>query len=216
MLVLARSPFRSACTSISAASTLFASAGQDYSLGPRYLVDVPNDMFSALTFPDFSGVLTMSRLKYIVMFSLIGSLESILEREGRRSDRPVAPKDEPRQRPARRRHRQHGRGFHRRASDDLRDRAKQSEHRQRCAHSLREHVPRAFLLLFVALVPSLIDRIPLAALAAMLVFTGFRLASPQEFMHMYKIGREQLIIFVSTIVGVLATDLLVGIGSAFW
>ena len=46
----------------------------------------------------------------------------------------------------------------------------------------------------------------------MLVFTGFRLASPSVFVHTYKQGREQLVIFVSTILGVLATDLLVGIG----
>ena len=68
-----------------------------------------------------------------------------------------------------------------------------------------------FLLGFVALVPMLIHRIPLAALAAMLVYTGFRLASPKEFLNVYKIGREQLVIFVVTIIGVLATDLLIGI-----
>ena len=69
-----------------------------------------------------------------------------------------------------------------------------------------------FLLGFVALVPGLIHRIPLAALAAMLVYTGFRLASPREFINVFKIGREQLVIFTATIIGVLATDLLIGIG----
>lgn len=68
-----------------------------------------------------------------------------------------------------------------------------------------------FLLLFVSLLPGLIHRIPLASLAAMLIFTGFRLAHPREFMHMYKVGPEQLMIFCSTLIGVLATDLLIGV-----
>lgn len=68
-----------------------------------------------------------------------------------------------------------------------------------------------FLLAAVAFIPSLLNLIPLASLAATLVFTGFRLAHPREFAHVYYLGREQLVVFVATIIGVLATDLLVGI-----
>lgn len=69
----------------------------------------------------------------------------------------------------------------------------------------------AFLLLFVAAFPEVIDMIPLASLAALLVHTGFRLASPQVFAKSMDLGREQLALFVITIVGVLATNLLAGV-----
>ena len=59
--------------------------------------------------------------------------------------------------------------------------------------------------------PRLIHEIPLASLAALLVFTGFKLASPKEFLKTLAIGYEQLVVFVITIVGVLATDLLIGV-----
>ena len=68
-----------------------------------------------------------------------------------------------------------------------------------------------FLLAFVALLPWAIHRIPLSALAAMLVYTGYRLASPREFINVFRIGSDQLAIFVITIIAVLATDLLVGV-----
>lgn len=68
-----------------------------------------------------------------------------------------------------------------------------------------------FLLIFVALFPKLINEIPLTSLAALLVFTGFRLASPKEFAHTLSIGLDNFAVFVITIIGVLATDLLIGV-----
>ena len=70
-----------------------------------------------------------------------------------------------------------------------------------------------FLLACVALIPMVLHEIPLAALAGMLVYTGYRLAHPTEFVHVWRIGKEQLAIFVTTLVMVLATDLLIGVAA---
>ncbi len=69
----------------------------------------------------------------------------------------------------------------------------------------------AFLLIFVVALVPLIKLVPVAALAAILISVGFRLANPKEFRHMYYIGPEQLIVFLVTIIATLATDLLIGI-----
>lgn len=69
-----------------------------------------------------------------------------------------------------------------------------------------------FIFLFLLLDLQFSDMIPFAALAAMLIGVGFKLASPKEFGRMAKIGPEQLIVFCVTIVVTLMTDLLVGIG----
>jgi MFS superfamily sulfate permease-like transporter len=70
-----------------------------------------------------------------------------------------------------------------------------------------------FLLIFMLFLTSVIQMIPKAALAAMLIGVGIKLAHPKEFVHMLHIGKEQLAIFVTTIVVTLGTDLLVGIGA---
>jgi MFS superfamily sulfate permease-like transporter len=70
-----------------------------------------------------------------------------------------------------------------------------------------------FLLVAVLFAVPFIEMIPNAALAAMLIFVGFRLAHPREFMHMWHIGKEQFVIFVATIIVTLSTDLLVGVGT---
>lgn len=69
-----------------------------------------------------------------------------------------------------------------------------------------------FIFLFLLMDLQFSDLIPFAALAAMLIGVGFKLASPKEFGRMAKIGPEQLIVFCVTIIVTLMTDLLVGIG----
>jgi len=69
----------------------------------------------------------------------------------------------------------------------------------------------AFLLVFVMLFPHIIASIPLASLAALLVYTGFRLASPEAFAKTLDKGKEQLALFLITIVGILSTNLLAGV-----
>jgi len=70
-----------------------------------------------------------------------------------------------------------------------------------------------FILIFLMFAVYFSDLIPNAALAAMLIGVGFKLAHPKEFGHMAKIGLDQIVVFIVTIVFTLATDLLVGIAA---
>lgn len=70
-----------------------------------------------------------------------------------------------------------------------------------------------FILVFVLFASHLIELIPNTALAAMLISVGIKLAHPKEFIHIFKIGKEQLAIFLVTIFFTLFEDLLVGIAA---
>lgn len=189
----------------------FTLSEHTYTVGPRFLVNLQGNLLSALTLPDFSQVLSGTSVKYIAMFALVGSIESLLSAKAvdmldplkRRSDLDkdllatgvgnlvcgLA-------------------GGLPMISEIVRSSANIS---YGARSRLSNFFHGAFLLLFVTLVPGLIHRIPLAALAAMLVFTGVRLASPSEFVKTFRIGAEQLVIFTATLVLTLATDLLVGV-----
>ncbi|MBT8190242.1 MAG: SulP family inorganic anion transporter [Saprospiraceae bacterium] len=67
------------------------------------------------------------------------------------------------------------------------------------------------IIIFILLLAPVIQKIPLAALAAILVYIGFRLASPSVFKKIYDMGIEQLIFMMVTIVITLYSDLLWGI-----
>jgi carbonic anhydrase len=68
-----------------------------------------------------------------------------------------------------------------------------------------------FLLVYLLLARPIINLMPYGVLAAMLIFTGYKLCRPKVWMHIAHIGWEQLAVFTITVVATLSTDLLWGI-----
>lgn len=188
----------------------------EFEVGPRFLVDMPEVLQNpseAFAVPDFRGLATATGLKFLLLFTLIGSLESLLSAKAIELIDPWRRKT----------------NFDRdllaigvantissavgglpMISEIVRSKANiDNGARTRAANAWHG----LFLLAFVLAFPNLIHQIPLAALGAMLVYTGFRLASPREFVRTYKVGSEQFLIFVVTIISTLATDLLIGIAT---
>ncbi|QJD29481.1 SulP family inorganic anion transporter [Methylococcus geothermalis] len=183
----------------------------EYTVGPKFLVTIPEDFTAGFYLPDFSKVWTADFWGAAISICLVGSLETLLSAV-------AVDKLDP----------------YKRCSNLNRDLTAVGAGNLICgligglpmiAEIVRSSANitngaktgwanffhGAFLLLFVALFPHVIHEIPLASLAALLVYTGFRLASPREFAKTMDIGWEQLTLFVITILGVLATDLLIGV-----
>jgi MFS superfamily sulfate permease-like transporter len=190
----------------------FSAWHHDYSIGPSFLVNLPGNILAAITTPDFSAIFSGTSIKYVVMFALVGSIESLL------SAKAVDMLD-PEKRSSNLDKDLLATGVGNPVSGIIGGLPMISEIVRSSANigygartKLSNFFHGLFLLLFVAFLPGIIHRIPLAALAAMLIFTGIRLASPQEFTKTYKIGREQLVIFLTTMFVTITTDLLVGVG----
>jgi MFS superfamily sulfate permease-like transporter len=183
----------------------------EYVVGPKYLVQLPGSLLDALALPDFSMVFSAASIKYIIMFALVGTIESTLSVIAVDAIDPA-----------------------KRASNLNRDLLAVGVGNLICAligglpmiseivrskanvdsgakSSRANFFHGSFLLIFVALIPGLLQHIPLAALGAMLVYTGTRLASPRELLQARRIGSDQLLLFTTTMVVTLATDLLIGV-----
>ncbi|MCE7071568.1 MULTISPECIES: SulP family inorganic anion transporter [Dyadobacter] len=69
----------------------------------------------------------------------------------------------------------------------------------------------SIMLLSALFIPTLLNYIPLASLAAVLLMVGYKLSKFSLYQGMYKLGKEQFIPFIVTIIAILSTDLLKGI-----
>lgn len=183
----------------------------DYYIGPEYLVSLPGSLVDAVAFPDFSNIGSATSIKYIIMFALVGSIESTLS---------VLAVDalDPARRASNLNRDLFAVGCGNLVSSLLGGLPMISEIVRSKANIDAGATSRfsnffhgLFLLAFVALLPHVLHMIPLAALAAMLVFVGLRLASPSEFKHMAHLGRDQLAVFLMTLLITLLEDLLVGV-----
>lgn len=185
--------------------------GREFHLGPEFLLSLPGNLLDAIAFPDFSVAFSATSLKYVAMFTLVGSLESVL------STIAVDALD-PERRPSNLDRDLLMAGVGNLVASAIGGLPMISEIVRSKANidagaksGWSNFFHGLFLLVFVASIPGLLHYIPLAALAAMLVYTGTRLASPTEVVHAKQLGVDQLVLFGVTLFVTLAVDLLVGI-----
>tara|TARA_R110002049_G_scaffold72490_7_gene187485 strand:+ start:30539 stop:32827 length:2289 start_codon:yes stop_codon:yes gene_type:complete len=195
---------------------VFSRLGDGWSIGTSHLVQIPiaenfSEFASFLTFPDFSQWANPAVYVAGVTIAIVASLETLLNLE-------ATDKLDPRRRnsPASRELWAQGAGnvvagliggipvtsVIVRSSVNINAGA---------VSKLSAILHGVMLLVCVGLFPIYLNMIPLAALAAILIHTGFKLASPELFRTMWQQGRYQFAPFIITVVAIVFSDLLIGI-----
>jgi MFS superfamily sulfate permease-like transporter len=185
--------------------------GGSYHLDQSYLVGLPRELFASLPSWDWSASATWPFIKYVLLFTLVGSIESALTVSAIDT---IDPKHQTAD-----------------VSKDLvavgaanmlagyfgglpmisevvRSKANVDAGAQTYWSNF---LHGALLLISVLLLPGVLGMIPSAALAGMLVFVGARLASYKELLHMKHLGLEQLTFFLITLFLTVTVDILAGV-----
>ena len=183
-----------------------------FALKPSQLVNIPSSIFSGMQFPEFSNLLNHTEVwKDGLVIGLLATLETLIGIEAiDKLDRHN------RITPIHRELVAQGIGnitcgllgalpvtavvVRGAANVDAGGRTKLSAITHGC-----------FLLLAVVCIPFLLNKIPYAALSAILIMTGYNLMKPKLFRNMWSLGLKQFLPFVITIVVILLTDLLIGV-----
>jgi SulP family sulfate permease len=195
---------------------LFKAGTLNFSLAADQVVRIPvannlTEFFSQFTFPDFSAITNFEVWKIAIVLAIVASLETLLCVE-------ATDKMDPSKRitPTNRELKAQGLGnivsgmigglpvtqviVRSSANINFGGKTKMSA----ILHGV-------FLLISAITIAGLLNMIPLASLAAILLMVGYKLAKPALFIQMYKLGWEQFVPFTSTVIAILATDLLRGI-----
>ncbi len=193
---------------------VFQGAGAAWEIGNTHLVQIPvpdGGLVGYLTFPDFSVWSTPAVYVAAVTIAIVASLETLLNLE-------AVDKLDPEQRTSPSSRELIAQGIGNSVSGLIGGLpvtsviVRSSVNVNMGAKTKVSAVFHGVLLLSsVLLFPAYLNRIPLAALAAILLVTGFRLASPALFRQMWNEGRYQFAPFLITLLSIVFTDLLVGV-----
>lgn len=185
--------------------------GKPFYIGPDFLISIPDKILDGIMFPDFSKITYPEFWLTVISIMLIASIETLISTK-------AVDKLDPFKRRTNLNKDLFAVGMTTAVSGFLgglpiitvivRSSVNVNHHAKTKWSNFYHGI---LLLLFVFLFPFIINEIPLASLAAILVYTGFKLASPQVFKNALLKGWEQLLILISTIIASLAIDLLWGI-----
>ena len=185
-------------------------------LGQEYLVSVPvasgvSSFFGQFTFPDFSQIANKEVYILAVTIALVASLETLLCVE-------ATDKLDPHKRTTPTNRELFAQGTGNIVSGMIGGLAitqvivRSSANVQAGAESKMSAILHgAFLLICVAFIPGILNLIPLPALACILLMVGYKLAKPSQFVKQYRLGWEQFVPFIVTILGIVFEDLLIGL-----
>lgn len=181
-------------------------------IAPNFLLQLPEGgLLGAIAFPDFSQIMSLTSIKWIVLYMFVASLESLLTTE-------AVDQIDPWKRRSNMDRELFGKGIGNTVSSLLGGLPMIAEVVRSKANILQGARTRwsnffhgLFLLVFVLAIPGLLSMIPLAALAGILLVIGFRLAHPREFMHAWHVGKTEFVFMAVTALVVLMTDLLLGV-----
>ena len=185
--------------------------GRSYDVGPHLLLDIPDNIMDSIMHPNFGKIHTIEFWTTVVSILIITSIESLAIAK-------AIDKIDPYKRKTDLNKDLTGIGLSTMAAGMLGGlpiisviiRSTVNVHNG-AKTKWSNMYQGLILLLFIVVLSPIMQQVPLCAFAILLVYTGFKLASPSVFKQVYNHGVEQLIFFIGTMVLTLYTNLLIGL-----